>query len=87
MHKVQGRLASLPTSFDAAEVMDRVNAIATSIASAASLAVRASKKMVIANRDISLLASNELERRTFSSLFNTADQKKGMSAFLEKRPP
>ena len=73
--------------FDAAEFLDRVNAIATSIASAAPLAVRASKRMVIANRDISLQASNELERQIFSSLFNTADQKEGMGAFLEKRPP
>lgn len=72
---------------DAAEFLDRVHTIATSIANGAPLAVRASKKMAIANRDISLQASNELERQVFSSLFNTADQKEGTSAFLEKRPP
>jgi enoyl-CoA hydratase len=29
----------------------------------------------------------DFERRVFHSLFATADQKEGMSAFLEKRPP
>jgi enoyl-CoA hydratase len=29
----------------------------------------------------------DYERRVFHSLFATADQKEGMSAFLEKRPP
>ena len=28
-----------------------------------------------------------LERRLFHSMFATADQKEGMSAFTEKRPP
>jgi enoyl-CoA hydratase len=42
--------------------------------------------MMLTNQDISLQASNKLERQIFSSLFGTADQKEGMSAFLEKRP-
>jgi len=45
------------------------------------------KKLVIADRDISLRKSNELERQVFSSMFNTADQRKDMRAFLENRPP
>ena len=73
--------------FDGAELLDRVNAVATTIANIAPLAVRAAKTMVLTNPDLSLQASNKLERQTFSSLFGTADQKEGMSAFLEKRAP
>ena len=42
--------------------------------------------MVLTNQDISLQSSNKLERQIFASLFSTADQKEGMTAFLEKRP-
>jgi enoyl-CoA hydratase len=72
--------------FAGAELSERVSAIAASIADNAPLAVRAAKTMVLANQDISLQASNKLERQIFSSLFGTADRKEGMSAFLEKRP-
>jgi enoyl-CoA hydratase len=35
----------------------------------------------------SLAEGVRFERRVFHALFATADQKEGMSAFLEKRPP
>jgi enoyl-CoA hydratase len=73
--------------FDGAELLNRVNAVATTVANIAPLAVRAVKMLALANRDLSLQNSNTLERQAFASLFNTADQKEGMSAFLEKRPP
>jgi enoyl-CoA hydratase/carnithine racemase len=73
--------------FDGSELMERVRVVATNIAKIAPLAVRAVKMLALANRDLSLQYSNALERQTFASLFNTADQKEGMSAFLEKRPP
>lgn len=73
--------------FDGPELLERVNAVAISIANIAPLAVRAAKTMVLTNPDLSLQASNKLERQIFSSLFGTADQKEGMSAFLEKRAP
>jgi enoyl-CoA hydratase len=73
--------------FDGSELMERVRVIATNIAKIAPLAVRAVKMLALANRDLSLQYSNALERQAFASLFNTADQKEGMSAFLEKRPP
>lgn len=72
--------------FDGSELMERVSVVAASIAKTAPLAVRAVKTLALANRDLSLQDSNALERETFASLFGTADQKEGMSAFLEKRP-
>ena len=72
---------------DGSELMARVRVVATSIAKSAPLAVRAVKLLALTNRDLSLQDSNTLERQAFASLFNTADQKEGMSAFLEKRPP
>jgi enoyl-CoA hydratase len=72
--------------FDGSELMERVSVVAASIAKMAPLAVRAVKALALANRDLSLQDSNALERQTFASLFGTADQKEGMSAFLEKRP-
>jgi len=73
--------------FDGAELLNRVNVVAATIARIAPLAVRAAKMLILANRDLPLQDSNTLERQAFASLFNTADQKEGMSAFLEKRPP
>jgi enoyl-CoA hydratase len=35
----------------------------------------------------SLSEGIRFERRMFHALFSTADQKEGMTAFLEKRPP
>jgi len=72
--------------FDGAELMARVGAVAAGIAKTAPLAVRAVKALALANRDLPLQYSNALERQAFAALFNTADQKEGMSAFLEKRP-
>jgi enoyl-CoA hydratase/carnithine racemase len=57
------------------------------MANGAPLALRAAKTMALTNQDISLQASNRLERQIFASLFGTADQKEGMTAFLEKRSP
>jgi enoyl-CoA hydratase len=85
---LSAKAAGLVTDvFDGSELLDRVNAIAISIANIAPLAIRAAKTMLLTNPDLSLQASNKLERQIFSSLFGTADQQEGMSAFLEKRAP
>ena len=69
----------------AAELARHVDTIAETLAAGAPLAIRAAKLLAVANRDQTLAASNLLERQTFASLFGTADQLEGMSAFLEKR--
>jgi enoyl-CoA hydratase len=69
----------------AGQALARAIAVAEAIASNPPLAVRALKEVAIANRSLTLADSNALERRLFSSLFGTEDQKSAMTAFLEKR--
>lgn len=51
------------------------------------LAVRQIKEVVDAGMDVPLSTALMLERKAFQLLFDTADQKEGMAAFLEKRRP
>jgi enoyl-CoA hydratase len=67
--------------------LDEAVALAQSIAERAPLAVRLAKEAV--NQAFESYLSDGLagERRAFYFLFSTADQKEGMRAFIEKRPP
>jgi enoyl-CoA hydratase len=49
--------------------------------------VAQAKRAVHFGGDGSLWSANELERQAFAMLFGTEDQREGMKAFLEKRPP
>ena len=49
------------------------------------LALAAIKRSLAAGADMALAAANALENREFLLLFDSADQKEGMAAFLEKR--
>jgi enoyl-CoA hydratase len=51
------------------------------------LAVSQIKEVVSAGMDVPLSTALVLERKAFQLLFDTADQKEGMAAFLEKRRP
>src|SRR3990172_1814953 len=57
------------------------------IASRPPLAVRLARHAVRHGVETTLNEGLELERRNFVQLFDTHDQKEGMAAFLEKRPP
>jgi enoyl-CoA hydratase len=57
------------------------------IASMAPLAILAAKAAVNRAEELSLEAGLEFERRNFYLLFATEDQREGMAAFVEKRPP
>ena len=48
-------------------------------------AIRIAKEAVNAAFETSLAEGVSLERRLFSLLFSTEDQKEGMAAFIEKR--
>lgn len=61
--------------------------IAATIASMPPLAVRAAKAAVRTAGDRPLDDGLAAERRAFFSLFDTADQREGMAAFIEKRDP
>lgn len=62
-------------------------ALASEIAARAPVAVRLGKEAVNAAFETNLQAGLALERRLFYLLFATEDQKEGMAAFIEKRPP
>jgi enoyl-CoA hydratase/carnithine racemase len=73
--------------FPADDLEDETVAIAKVIASKGRMSVLMAKEAVNASQELSLQEGLRLERRFFQSLFATADQKEGMSAFLEKRDP
>jgi enoyl-CoA hydratase len=67
--------------------LDEALKLADEIASRAPLAVRAAKKMIDASLDASITNGLAEEKQAFYELFDTADQKEGMQAFIEKRKP
>ena len=61
--------------------------LANAIAARAPLAVRLAKESINKAFETTLAEGLAFERRSFYSLFGTADQKEGMDAFLNKRTP
>lgn len=51
------------------------------------LALQMGKEVIDTGYDINLTAACKMERDAFAVCFSTADQKEGMSAFIEKRKP
>lgn len=70
-----------------AEVPQRALALARTIAALPTLAARRIKELVLNGADLPLEAALTLERQAFWLMFDTADQKEGMQAFIEKRAP
>ncbi|MGH6673942.1 MAG: enoyl-CoA hydratase [Xanthobacteraceae bacterium] len=71
----------------AASLVDEALKIAETIAAMSLPSVLAAKEAVNRAFETSLAEGIRFERRIFHSLFATNDQKEGMSAFVEKRPP
>ena len=80
------RIGLCEAVFPAAELLDKVKAIANKIASKGPLAIAAAKASM-RRGDALLSVANALEAESFGVLFGSNDQKEGMSAFLEKRAP
>ena len=72
---------------DDGEALSRSLEIAHTVAEMPSLAVRSIKEVMQLGQDVPLETALALERKAFVMLFDSADQKEGMSAFLEKRKP
>lgn len=72
---------------DDGQALEHAQAIARTIASKPPLAVSAIKEMIRLGQDAPLQTMLALERKAFTLLFDSHDQKEGMRAFLEKRPP
>lgn len=61
--------------------------VAAKMAKKGPLAIANAKRVIEFGADSDLRSANELERQGFAMLFGSEDQREGMKAFLEKRPP
>ncbi|SDG63582.1 enoyl-CoA hydratase [Microbacterium pygmaeum] len=71
----------------AADLLSEASKTAETIASKSLPSVYAAKAALDAAMETSLAEGLRFERHAFAALFDTADQKEGMSAFREKRSP
>jgi enoyl-CoA hydratase len=71
----------------AADLLAEAGRMADTIAAKSLPSVYAAKAALDAAMETSLAEGLRLERHAFAALFDTADQKEGMAAFREKRPP
>jgi len=78
-------LVSRVTSVD--NLIDEAMTAARKIANLSPLAVMMNKELVDTAYETTLTQGVRTERRLFHSLFAFQDQKEGMAAFVEKRPP
>lgn len=72
---------------DDGQALPRALELAHTVAGMPPLAVRAIKEVVQLGQDVPLETALALERKAFLMLFDSADQKEGMNAFLAKRKP
>ncbi|MDD5232523.1 MAG: enoyl-CoA hydratase-related protein [Syntrophales bacterium] len=68
-------------------VLDEAKALAKKIARLPAIALRVTKDVVNTGMNLDLKSAMLYEARCFEMLFDTEDQKEGMSAFVEKRKP
>ncbi|MBR7836693.1 enoyl-CoA hydratase [Actinospica durhamensis] len=71
----------------AADLLEEALKVAATIAAMSPIAVLAAKEAVGRAFESPLAEGLRYERRLFHAAFATADQKEGMAAFAEKRPP
>ena len=79
------RIGLVNAVYPQAELMDQAKKIAAGIAKNAPIAVRACKKAINEGLEVCMDEAIVIEEKLFGSCFETADQKEGMGAFLEKR--
>lgn len=70
-----------------AEVVETAMALARTLTRRPPLALEHIKETVLMGADLPLSAGLALERKSMHLLFDSADQKEGMAAFIEKRKP
>ena len=72
---------------EAGAALDKAKELAKTIAGKGQVAVKTAKKAVNYGLNTNIKTGIQYEIALFSGLFDTEDQKEGMSAFLEKRKP
>jgi enoyl-CoA hydratase len=70
-----------------AKLLPHARAALERVAKKGPLAIRRVKEAIDRGADLELADGLRIEREVFSDLFNSADRREGMKAFLEKRPP
>jgi enoyl-CoA hydratase/carnithine racemase len=70
-----------------ANLLSEAQAWADRLAKLPPMGVRAAKSAMNRGADLDLRSALEVERLNFSVVFGTEDQREGVRAFLEKRPP
>lgn len=71
----------------AADLLDEALAVAGTVAGMSLPAAMMAKEAVSRAFETTLTEGVRFERRLFHAVFATADQKEGMSAFVDMRPP
>ena len=79
------RIGLVNAVYPQAELMGAAEKLANSIAAAAPIAVRNSKKAINEGLQVDMDKAIVIEEKLFGACFETEDQKDGMKAFLEKR--
>jgi enoyl-CoA hydratase len=80
------RIGLVDAVFEPGELLAKARAMGDKLATKGPVAIARAKHIMDMGQSMSLAQANHLEAETFGSLFDTADQKEGMKAFLEKRP-
>jgi enoyl-CoA hydratase len=80
------RLGLVQAVFDPAELLAGARKTADKIAAKGPLAIAEAKRVMQTGQNMSLGDAVAAEASAFGSLFDTADQKEGMAAFIGKRP-
>jgi enoyl-CoA hydratase len=79
------RIGLVNAVYPLSELMEKAREMATTIAGNAPVAIRFSKDAISRAFDVELEAGLSYEASVFALSFDTADQKEGMSAFLDRR--
>ena len=79
------RIGLVNSVYPAQELLPAAEKLAGTIAKNAPIAVRACKKAINDGLQVDMDRAVTIEEKLFGSCFETADQKEGMGAFLEKR--
>lgn len=79
------RIGLVNAVYPAQELLPAAEKLAGTIAKNAPIAVRACKKAINDGLQVDMDRAVTIEEKLFGSCFETADQKEGMGAFLEKR--